>query len=288
MDAENARLLNWATTAQAKADKLESELADYKRIAEQQEKTMRELRAELNMERGTRKAVIEALGGNEADCFQPYPDDIKLRDITGTIESLKANLTMKDKIIDGLREAKYQLCIKKDAEHKAEVDKLKRNQCDTEYEMKYMYGYIMGHGDGWNEFAEHLSHEIKGTDITINWSWLEDDFNQFSVVYYYADPITGEPLETKTTLIRDKNEIDDIDNPTPEELEAHKEFFSECVLDATIKSMELIKVYDFTDDTCDFCDRERKVLTKRDAGYDEWTCSTCHKEQYPEQYEEKQ
>lgn len=40
--------------------------------------------------------------------------------------------------------------------------------------------------------------------------------------------------------------------------------------------------------TCDFCDKERKVLTKRDAGYDEWTCSTCHKEQYPEQYEEKQ
>ena len=40
--------------------------------------------------------------------------------------------------------------------------------------------------------------------------------------------------------------------------------------------------------TCDFCDKERKVLTKRDAGYDEWTCSTCHKEQYPEQYEEEQ
>ncbi len=36
---------------------------------------------------------------------------------------------------------------------------------------------------------------------------------------------------------------------------------------------------------CDFCDKERKVLTKRDAGYDEWTCATCHKEQYPEMYE---
>jgi len=40
--------------------------------------------------------------------------------------------------------------------------------------------------------------------------------------------------------------------------------------------------------SCDFCDKERKVLTKRDAGYEEWTCSTCHKEQYPEEYEEKQ
>jgi len=37
--------------------------------------------------------------------------------------------------------------------------------------------------------------------------------------------------------------------------------------------------------SCDFCDNERKVLTKRDAGYDEWTCATCHKEQYPEEYE---
>jgi hypothetical protein len=39
--------------------------------------------------------------------------------------------------------------------------------------------------------------------------------------------------------------------------------------------------------SCDFCDNERKVLTKRDAGYDEWTCATCHKEQYPEEYEEE-
>lgn len=37
--------------------------------------------------------------------------------------------------------------------------------------------------------------------------------------------------------------------------------------------------------TCDFCDNERCVLTKRDAGYDEWTCAECHKEQYPEEYE---
>lgn len=38
------------------------------------------------------------------------------------------------------------------------------------------------------------------------------------------------------------------------------------------------------DTTCDFCDKERCVLTKRDAGYDEWTCAECHKEQYPEDY----
>ena len=40
--------------------------------------------------------------------------------------------------------------------------------------------------------------------------------------------------------------------------------------------------------SCDFCDKERQVLTKRDAGYDEWTCSECHREQYPEQYQEDQ
>ncbi len=38
-------------------------------------------------------------------------------------------------------------------------------------------------------------------------------------------------------------------------------------------------------ETCDFCENERSILTKRDAGYDEWTCEKCHKEQYPEQYE---
>tara|TARA_Y100000310_G_scaffold334853_1_gene415535 strand:- start:24 stop:812 length:789 start_codon:yes stop_codon:yes gene_type:complete len=38
--------------------------------------------------------------------------------------------------------------------------------------------------------------------------------------------------------------------------------------------------------TCDFCENERSVLTKRDAGYDEWTCEKCHKEQYEEEYED--
>lgn len=41
-----------------------------------------------------------------------------------------------------------------------------------------------------------------------------------------------------------------------------------------------------SENSCDFCDKEREVLTKRDAGYDEWTCRPCHKEQYPEQYVE--
>jgi hypothetical protein len=106
----------------------------------------------------------------------------------------------------------------------------------------------MGGPDGWGDFAEEATATIKGSDVGINWGWLKDDFNQFSVVYYYADPITGEPIETKTIMIRDKNEIQDIDNPTPEELEEHKEFFSDRVMGATIKSMELIKVYDFTEE----------------------------------------
>ena len=39
-------------------------------------------------------------------------------------------------------------------------------------------------------------------------------------------------------------------------------------------------------DMCDFCDNERCHLVKRDAGYDEWTCETCYKEQYPTEEEE--
>ncbi len=226
MDAENARLLD--------------------RLTKQQE-----INQSLRVENAKLKADIKLYTNGMS--LEEWHDDMEQQkaEITDEAErdiaQLGADLAMKDKIILGLREAKYQLSIKKDAEHKDEVDKLKRIQSDTEREMTYYKDYITGHGDGWNEFAEALSHEIKGKDITINWSWLEDDFNMFSVVYYYAHPITGEPIETKTTMIRDKNEIDDIDNPTPEELEAHKEFFSDCVLGATIKSMELIKVYDFSD-----------------------------------------
>ena len=270
---ENAQLKDWATTAQAKADKLESELADYKRIAEQQEKTIRELRAEREKFRvecldWQRKGCLEAMKSEtEIDklkaeinlytngmSLEEWHDDMEQQkaeitdDAERDIAQLSADLAMKDRIIDRLREEKYQLGNRLHEEHKAEVEKLKRQQCDTEYELTYYKDYVMGAPNGWGEFAEECSRGIKGKDININWSWLEDDFNLFSVVYYYADPITGEPIETKTTMIRDKNEIEDIDNPAPEELEEHKEFFSECVLGATIKSMELIKVYDFTEE----------------------------------------
>ena len=33
---------------------------------------------------------------------------------------------------------------------------------------------------------------------------------------------------------------------------------------------------------CDFCDKPKKHLVKRDAGYDEWTCDKCYTEQYPD------
>ena len=171
-----------------------------------------------------------------------------LKEKTEEIEELKeANkelrkLAMGINIVSRLVEKEEEV-----EELKAKVEMLKRQQCDTEYELTYYKNYIMIGGQ-WGQFAEECSGGIKGSDVDINWGWLEDDFNRFSVVYYYADPITGEPIETKTTMIRDKNEILDNYKPTPEELEEHKQFFSDRVLGATIKSMELIKVYDFTEE----------------------------------------
>ena len=37
------------------------------------------------------------------------------------------------------------------------------------------------------------------------------------------------------------------------------------------------------EDKCDFCDKQKHHLVKRDAGYDEWTCKDCYKEQYEEE-----
>jgi hypothetical protein len=42
------------------------------------------------------------------------------------------------------------------------------------------------------------------------------------------------------------------------------------------------------DELCDFCDKPRKHLVKRDAGYDEHTCEECYKEQYPEEEDEEE
>jgi hypothetical protein len=244
MDAENARLLDRLTkqqeinqslrveNAKLKAEKDESEKnwgdlsekfegdrdcwrwAEVEMWIEKLNEQIEKLNAELKMDRGTRKAVIEALGGNEADCFQPYPDDIKLRDITGTIESLKANLVMKDGIIDRLREAKYQLSIKKDEENAR----------------------------------------------LLNWA---------TTAQAKADKLESE--------LADYKRIAEQQEKTMRELRAE-----DNLLKAEVDKLKRIQC-----DTCDFCDNERKVLTKRDGGYDEWTCYTCHKEQYPEEYDRK-
>ena len=41
------------------------------------------------------------------------------------------------------------------------------------------------------------------------------------------------------------------------------------------------------EDKCDFCDKKKHHLVKRDAGYDEWTCKECFKEQYEDEEEEE-
>ena len=225
MEAENARLLN--------------------RLTKQQE-----INQSLRVENSKLKAEVDRIQEEKCEMVLKCCDSWNAKkDEIAELEKENAKLKedfagWKASYDDDIREARAEGID----ELKAEVEKLKRQQCDTEYELTHYKDYVMWGAEGWAEFAEAMSHNIKGNAVGINWGWLEDDFNQFSVVYYDPDPITGEQNEIKTTMIRDKNEIQDIDNPTPEELEEHKEFFSDCVLCATIKSMELIKVYDFTEE----------------------------------------
>ena len=50
---------------------------------------------------------------------------------------------------------------------------------------------------------------------------------------------------------------------------------------------EVKRLIDWDKTTCDFCENDSSHLVRRDAGHDERTCDYCHKEQYPEEYEEK-
>ena len=269
MEAENARLLNRLTKQQEINQSLRVEnsklKAEVDRIQEEKCEMVLKCCDSWNAKKdeiAKLEAEVEKLKEKEKEwqhAFRPFggcltllgPSALEafLKEKTDEIEELKkANmelrkLAMEINIVSRLAEKEEEV-----EKLKAEVEKLKRQQCDTEYELTHYKDYIMWGAEGWAEFAEAMSHNIKGNAVGINWGWLEDDFNQFSVVYYDPDPITGEQNEIKTTMIRDKNEIQDIDNPTPEELEEHKEFFSDCVLCATIKSMELIKVYDFTEE----------------------------------------
>lgn len=301
---ENAQLKDWATTAQAKADKLESEFADYKRIAEQQEKTMRELRADIKLY--TNGMSLEEWHDDMEQQKAEITDDAE-RDIA----QLGADLAMKDKIILGLREAKYQLSIKKDAEHKAEVDKLKAELLDIsvthrrdtektclkakfdtwrEEQVKYNPDYNMEDEAQWLVYeAGNIQDAIEvfnelyedGTGDDYTWKMECDHERNWELDQWWMDEETGEYTLTEAEWEAQNQEDND-----PEE-------YGEYTWKQGLTAEEIAKGDTINPETgealtCDFCDKERKVLTKRDAGYDEWTCSTCHKEQYPEQYEEKQ
>ena len=282
---------------------------------------------------------------------------------------------MKDKIIDRLREEKYQLGIRKDAEHKAEVEMLKaeveklkkKNEGLKEYKKRSEINWgdlsekFEGERDAWRwaeveMWIEGLNEEIaelKAELLDINAkhhrdtqktclkarfdTWREaqvkynSDYNMEDEAFWlvgeainiqdaievfnelYEDG-TGDDYTWRLECDHERNwEINQLymDDEgeytlTEEEWEAQNqedndpEEYGEYTWKQGLTAEEIAKgdtidpltgeekVAQTEKKTCDFCENERKVLTKRDAGYDEWTCSPCHKEQYPEQYGEEQ
>lgn len=268
-------------------------------------------------------------------------------------QSLREDLAMKDRIIDRLREEKYQLSIKHDAENaelkaeleqkdadwndwlnkafgddlypispspepddfvakvqslRAQVERLKAESIrsveenrktileakfDTWREVmgKYDSDYNMEDEAVWliDEAGSHISdaivifndlYEESGIGDEYIWQLKCDHERKWEVYQVYMDD------EGDYTLTEEEWEAQNQEDNDPEE-------YGEYTWKQGLTAEEIAKGDTINPETgealtCDFCDKERKVLTKRDAGYDEWTCSTCHKEQYPEQYEEEQ
>lgn len=72
------------------------------------------------------------------------------------------------------------------------------------------------------------------------------------------------------------------DGSMQDEVEEHlKEIYSKEFIKGNTETWKEVGLFDEEDTTCDFCENQRCHLVKRDAGYDEWTCDKCHKEQYP-------
>ncbi len=204
--------------------------------------------------------------------------DIKLTDdAERDIAQLSADLAMKDKIILGLREAKYQLSIK----HEAEIEKLKAELLDinAKHHRDTQKTCLKARFDTWRESQVKYNSDYNIEDEAfwlvgeaINIIDAVDIFNEL-----YED---GAGDESTYKLICDHER-----NWQLEQLYMDDEGEYTLTEEEWEAQAEQEKI---NENTCDFCENERKVLTKRDAGYDEWTCSTCHKEQYPEHYEEKQ
>ena len=101
---------------------------------------------------------------------------------------------------------------------------------------------------------------------------IEECFKQLKEQDDYAYKQINE-LMSKVTLQKEENE-----ELKEEIIELKEKYEGELITQEEFMDQKLKE-----EEECDFCSNKKCHLVKRDAGYDEWTCDKCYKEQYPEE-----
>jgi len=204
-------------------------------------------------------------------------NDEIIKETQNTIDGCNGDIEMIEKLGEFLNQRRGE--IKKLKEEKdelyGEIKKLNELRRDVAMYLCFDYEYRIDRETimGWFKLTEKEIYEIgeKGEE-----SEEEEDyeicFDGGEEVMVFKDK--KKMKEHFDLLVKDMEEFNKITIASP----IKKPYKFCCYGD--------LEVEDWCwGDSCDFCDKPRCHLVKRDAGYDEWTCKECHKEQYAEEYE---
>jgi hypothetical protein len=323
-EAENARLLDRLTKQQEINQSLRVEIEATKDAVSSCKAEYDDDIGTLKTENAELKAQVEKLKAGELEwqqAFRPFGGCLTLFGPSALGEYLKVLNAENDKLKNDLRlcaeglipndliqRGIVETCREKVKQLELEIERLKAESIrsveenrktileakfDTWRELmgKYESDYNIEDEAEWLigeathisdaiEIFNDLYEEVRQTGDEYIWQLKCDHERKWEVYQVYMDD------EGDYTLTEEEFEALKQEDNDPEEYGEYT--WKQGLTPEEIAKGDTINPETGEALTCDFCDKERKVLTKRDAGYDEWTCSTCHKEQYPEQYEEKQ
>ena len=169
---------------------------------------------------------------------------------------------------------------------KEELAKTKQELAQTNQDLRESRGQVKAHTRSVGAMVDILKGEVQ---------WWENEYDQKVLgIQEEMKKLKSEKQEAMEPWLGDNWDqttladwADDIETQKAEitsdfegQIEELKEEIRELQTDLEGRADEV-------EDCCTMgCEKEASILTKRDSGYHEWTCAECHKDQYPELYEE--
>ena len=180
-----------------------------------------------------------------------------------------------------------EMIIQEVAELKAENEKLKAELVP----LKRMKAEVEHHWGHCEKLGEYGYEHIKAENVKLKKQFEVIEQSTESCAYMELEIERLKSDDYKQEILRDNiddamgNWVDDVFGVS--DLDEVKKQMDELKAEnEKLRSADISGACDSDSDSesvdCDFCDKPKKHLVIRDAGYYEWTCDKCYTEQYPD------